>query len=252
MRTLTLTLDRATKRQHPVKASRAERFYGTQLRAVARQVGTIINGFPPGDPASMSIIEDILRRYAETLTPWATETARRMVDEVSNSDAKAWKRITSEIGRALGKEIQSAPTGEAMRKLMQEQVTLIKSIPLSAAQRVHDLTIKGIEDGTRAKQIATEIMRSSEVAQSRAMLIARTEVARTASNLTQARAQYVGSTHYIWRTSKDGDVRKDHRMLDGKVFAWADPPVADESSGARSHPGCIYNCRCWAEVILPE
>lgn len=249
MRTLTLTLDRAPKRQNPVKASRAERFYGTQLRAVARQVGTIINGFPPGDPASMSTIEDILRRYAEALTPWATETARRMVDEVSNSDAKAWKRITSEIGRALGKEIQSAPTGEAMRKLMQEQVTLIKSIPLSAAQRVHDLTIKGIEDGTRAKQIATEIMRSSEVAQIRAMLIARTEVARTASTLTQARAEHVGSNGYIWRTSRDGDVRDSHKEMAGKFVRWDDPPTLDNLTG---HAGCLPNCRCWPEVVLPD
>ncbi len=41
----------------------------------------------------------------------------------------------------------------------------------------------------RASEIAKEIMRSGDVAKSRATLIARTEVARTARVLTQARAE---------------------------------------------------------------
>jgi SPP1 gp7 family putative phage head morphogenesis protein len=200
----------------------------------------------------MSTIENILRKYADALGPWAEATARRMLEEVSQQDFKSWQRITSTIGKDLQREILTAPTGEVMKNLLAEQVGLIKSIPLSAANRVHDLTLKGIEDSTRAKQIAVEILRSNEVAASRAMLIARTEVSRTAGALTQARAQFVGSDGYIWRTSRDGDVRRDHRELNGKFFRWDDPPIADKKAGRKSHPGCIYNCRCWAEVVLPE
>jgi len=200
----------------------------------------------------MSTIENILRKYADALGPWAEATARRMLEEVSQQDFKSWQRITSTIGKDLQREILTAPTGEVMKNLLAEQVGLIKSIPLSAANRVHDLTLKGIEDSTRAKQIAVEILRSNEVAASRAMLIARTEVSRTAGALTQARAQFVGSDGYIWRTSRDGDVRRDHRELNGKFFRWDDPPIADKKAGRKSHLGCIYNCRCWAEVVLPE
>lgn len=139
-----------------------------------------------------------------------------------------------------------------MRELLDEQVTLIQSIPLEAAKRVHELTLKGLEDSTRAKQIAQEILRSNEVAASRAMLIARTEVARTAATLKQARAESIGATHYIWRTSHDSDVRSDHKALDGKVFAWKDPPISDVASGTRSNPGCIWNCRCYAEPIIAD
>ncbi|MFX5937705.1 phage head morphogenesis protein, partial [Acinetobacter baumannii] len=80
-----------------------------------------------------------------------------------------------------------------LQELLAEQVDLITSIPREAGQRVHELTLKGLEDSTRASEIAKEIMRSGEVAKSRAMLIARTEVSRTATSLTQARAQFVGS-----------------------------------------------------------
>lgn len=194
----------------------------------------------------------MLRRYAEVIAPWANNAAATMLGEVNQSDISGWRQLAGAMSASVQKEILSAPTGEVFRLLQAGQVELIKSIPLDAAQRVHDLTIKGLEDGTRAKEYIAEIMRSGEVSKSRAMLIARTEVSRASSNFTQARAEAVGSEHYIWRTSHDGDVRSDHKALDGKAFAWSDPPIADKRSGARAHPGCIYNCRCWAEPVIAD
>lgn len=162
----------------------------------------------------------------------------------------AWADLASEMSRELRKEIQTAPTGQLFQALLNEQVTLIKSIPLDAAQRVHDLTIKGLEDSTRASEIAKEIERSGEVATSRANLIARTEVARTASTLTQSRAEHVGSEGYIWRTSGDSDVRHSHKQMNGKFVRWDSPPTL--SDGTTTHAGQIYNCRCYPEPVLPE
>ena len=125
-------------------------------------------------------------------------------------------------------------SGRVMQQLLAEQVTLIQSIPLEAAQRVHRLTLEGVENSTRASEIAKEILRTEEVTTSRAVLIARTETARTAATLTQARAEHIGADSYIWRTSGDSTVRSDHRALNGKIFQWNNPPVADEQIG-RAH-----------------
>ena len=218
---------------------------------MADHVGQIIRGFPAGDPAALPSLTDMLRRYAEVIAPWANNAAATMLGEVNQSDISGWRKLAGAMSASVQKEILSAPTGEVFRLLQASQVELIKSIPLDAAQRVHDLTIKGLEDGARAKEYIAEIMRSGEVAKSRAMLIARTEVSRASSNFTQARAEAVGSEHYIWRTSHDGDVRSDHKELDGKPFAWSEPPIADKRSGARAHPGAIYNCfPGWEKVRL--
>lgn len=247
----TLTLDRK-KPKSLNQAKRAERLYAKQLTRLAEHVGQIIGGFPAGDPEALPTIENMLRRYAEALVPWAERTAMTMILDVNQKDEDMWRRLGQELSANVRKEILLAPTGQTMRRLMGEQVALIKSIPIEAAQRVHELTIKGLEDSTRAKEFAEEILRSNEVAKSRAMLIARTEVARTASNLTEARAKAVGADQYIWRTSGDGDVREDHKVLNGKVFSWDDPPIADIRYGRRANPGCIYNCRCYAEPIIPD
>ncbi|KWR75309.1 phage head morphogenesis protein [Cupriavidus sp. SHE] len=212
-------------------------------------MGALVNGFPPGDPTAAPTIEQLLRRYAEALTPWAERVAAEMLSEVNRRDEQAWMQQAKDMSRALRMEIRTAPTGATMQVLMAEQVGLIKSIPLEAAQRVHKLTIEGIEDSTRASEISKAIQASGDVAKSRADLIARTEVGRTASTLTEARALHVGSPGYFWRTSGDSDVRDSHQKMNGQFVAWNDPPTLDGMTG---HAGQFPNCRCYSEPVIPE
>jgi SPP1 gp7 family putative phage head morphogenesis protein len=235
---------------NPASSRKAEQNYARSLRKVANQVGHLIGAFPPDDPEMVPTISAMLAKYSEALDGWALRTASAMVAEVEVRDRKAWLEAAAEMSEALRQEIRSAPTGAAMKDLLSEQVTLIKSIPLDAAQRVHELTLKALEDSTRSKEIAAEIMRSGEVAVSRANLIARTETARTASALTQARAQHIGSEGYIWRTANDSDVRHSHKEMNGRFVRWDSPPTL--SDGTTTHAGQIYNCRCYPEPVLPE
>lgn len=61
--------------------------------------------------------------------------------------------------------------------------------------------------------------------------------ARTAAGETAAQHS---TPLYIWHTQGDGKVRPSHAANNGKIFAWANPPVT-------RHPGEEINCRCWAE-----
>lgn len=236
------------------KTKAIENWYARQLRKVAKQIDDLVNGqvqpdLLPGEYAPQ-IIRSLLA-YAPALTGWAGSVADRMIRDVDRVDRREWYARGKEISRLLEQEIQSAPTGATYQKLQAEQVALITSLPVEAAERVNKLATEAMTKGGRADQIAAEIMKTGSVTASRANLIARTEVARSKSNLTQARAQYAGSTQYIWRDVGDSDVRHDHKELNGTVQRWDAPPIADTRSGTRAHPGCIWNCRCWPEPIIP-
>lgn len=256
--TLELAFDKARpKEQRDFKRSKAaERGYAKVLRKVAVHIQSIVDAFNPTpsspdepiDPSLTAQIETALNRYAQQLDDWSYAVADRMVKEVAARDESSWFDVSRKMGRALRKEIAEAPTGQVMRERLEAQTALITSIPREAAERVRKLTLEGIVQGTRPAQIAKEIMRSGEVAESRAMLIARTEVSRTATELTRARAEYIGSTHFIWRTAGDSDVRPSHKALNGKTFRWDDPPECDP--GHHALPGAIWNCRCYPEPIL--
>lgn len=206
---------------------------------MARAVADIIAGFGIIGPDNEGALRSALNRYADALDGWARSVARRMLADVAARDERAWMAASREMGAEIGRIVKSTPIGEAMQAKMAEQVGLIKSLPREAAERVHRLVIEGQETGVRADVIAREIMRTGEVTRSRANLIARTEIGRAASTLTQVRAEAVGSVGYIWRTSRDSDVRPSHKRMEGRFVAWADPPELD---GLTGHAGALPNC----------
>ena len=231
-------------------AERLEAEYMRSLRKVTKQVDHIIKEMAPGGVVREGIqLQNILRGYAKLIEPWAESVATRILKRIADKDKAAWAKLGRDMGISLRKEMNEAPTGQALNGFLKEQVRLITSLPTEAADRVHKLTMEGmIEGGRRASEIQKDIMATGKVTESRAQLIARTEIARTASGLTMVRAQFVGSTHYVWRTSGDGDVRSSHKKMNGAVVPWDTPPLLED--GTRTHAGMIFNCRCYPEPIL--
>lgn len=209
------------------------------------------------DPEGMAeLIQARLFSYSDTIDAWATAVATTMLKRASQADYDVWRKVGQELSADAKRMLKSDAVGSTFDKLQAEQVELIKSIPRDAAQRVHDWAAKGMTEGARpdviAKKIRDEI---GGVTESHALLIARTETARARSNFTEARAKAVGSTGYIWHSVHDSGTRDRHRALDGTVQTWKKPPISDYGKGGapvRSHPGCIWNCRCWAEPIFPR
>jgi SPP1 gp7 family putative phage head morphogenesis protein len=190
-----------------------------------------------------------------------------MLADVERRDRRAWVTYSRMMGTQLRHELLDTPLGDTYQQLMDQQVDLITSLPLEAAKRVHTLVTEKLFTGTRATEVAKQIMQTGEVTQARANLIARTETSRAATTVTQARAQFIGSPGYIWRTARDYKVRPEtgiphfaslntlamgsHRKLEGTFHLWTDPPIADPT-GIRAHPGSIWNCRCYPEPVIPN
>jgi SPP1 gp7 family putative phage head morphogenesis protein len=223
--------------------------FARALRGVAREVAKLIKGYDPKDVVMATKLRNALRNYSEIIGPWALNLSGGIIQRIDRQDKFAWEQHTKQMALSLKKEILNAPMGEVYKDLMRRQVELIQSIPLEAAERVHGLVTENLWQSERANEIAKKILQTESITVNRATLIARTEVARAASKLTESRATSVGSEGYIWRTSKDLLVRKSHKEMDGKYVKWTEPPVLDKMTG---HAGCFPNCRCYPEPVIPE
>ena len=226
--------------------------YERALRGIAREVGRIIKGIASDDPLAPQVESQVfsyMNAYSELLGPWALHLCNNVFTMADNADRFAWQQHTKNMSLALRKELNNAPTGDVVRNIMGENVKLIKSIPLEAAKRVHKLIQANMMQSERSTEIAKKIMETEYVTKNRATLIARTEVSKASTALTQARATYVGSDGYIWRTSGDLIVRPSHKAMSGKFVRWDSPPTLDNMMGAA---GSFPNCRCWCDVVLPE
>lgn len=244
--------DRTGKRARWAEARKTETWYSARLRSVAVQIGHIVNGMAPGGVVkNLTALLKTLDGYSDLLTPWAESVASYMVADVARRNDRIWREVGKEMAVGIRGELAYSAQGIVFKEAMDEQVLLIKSLPRKAGRRVHELTTEALITGKRAEAISKEIMASGSVAQSRARLIARTEVSRTAQNFMRARAEAAGSLGYIWRTSKDADVRETHQKMEGVYVPWAEPPKTDKNLDPY-HAGCGPNCRCFAEPVLPD
>jgi SPP1 gp7 family putative phage head morphogenesis protein len=241
----------AQQKQYFKQVRAAFNRYGSNLRQVARHVKDLINPFDPTNEDDMRRLGQLITQYSDMLTPWAEATATRFINDVAQRDERAWFKTAKDLGVALRDEVRHTPIGATVYRLIDDQVRMIKDIPLEAGREMQELAFEAATGGKRYDEITPRIKEIHEMTDNRATLIARTEASKAQSAITRARAEFIGSTHYIWHAAMDYATRPMHKELNGHEFSWADPPVAEEG-GDRHHPGDFPNCRCWAEPIIPS
>lgn len=241
----------------PIVPQRIENDYSRKLRKVAKIVGTliahhtIISKDEKGEIVKVILAEGLevaLRHYAKSIEPWANSIAAMMLGDVNRINEKNFLAIASAFSNKLKSESANTTVGNIARKLQEDQVTLIKSLPLEAGQRAQKLAREAATGGKRASEVAEELARSEDVTISRANTIARTEIHKAYATLTQARAQMVGANQYVWRTAGDEIVRESHAAMEGVVCDFDNPPTL--SDGDTGNAGEFVNCRCYAEPII--
>lgn len=210
---------------------------------------------------------DILREIQEfTLSDsfdrYARAAAGQMVTSLFTDAGRTWREaahINSKgriIYESLMKEMQG-PLGIILNQEINKNAEYIKSLPLDIAKHVNEHILTESFKGKRASDIAKEIIAMfPEKSKARANLIARTEVSKTSSALTQARSQLLNLPAYIWHTSEDQRVRDAHRLMDGVIVFWDNAPNPEKLNHEKNvkhgpyHSGCIWNCRCFASPII--
>ena len=229
----------------------SEKIFAIQLRKVGGVVKGIIDSHVDGDQVDEKGLNRALWHYSRTLKPWAENVSEKMIQSVSKNNERAFVSNSKKISRELLNIFNGPGVGEVAKQLQNEQVALITSLPIEAAQKAQIISRDAVIGGMRAEESAKKIMELGDITINRATLIARTETAKANTALTVARATAVGSKSYIWRTVGDADVRESHKVLDGKIFEYDKPPFVSVEEGYHL-PGDIWNCRCYAEPIFTD
>ena len=261
-RALTFDAAKKTLKGKFQPSTAAEKKFYQQLRKVAQASGHIVERHVDGVKlVDEQAMQRALKDYSKTIEPWARRQAGKMLQQVQNSNKRAYQAKSKAIGTALKLGVADKEVGEVALRLLNEQVGLIQSIPLEAGLRAQKIAYEAVLKGTRAEANADTIAElqeqlgfTTEYATSRALLIARTETARANAAFNQSRAMAVGSGQYRWHNSGDEAVRESHKRykgkpLQGRIFNWDDPPTLDD--GMKGHPGTFPNCRCFAEPVFP-
>jgi len=195
-----------------------------ELRVVIRAVErSVVSVMPPDVQLPMPT--------AAAIDSSATSSVVASVDRVIAIDVLADPRLS----RASVRELQAA--------WARENVALIKTMEADMFADLEAEVLKAVAQGRT--DLAKILEQRFGVAENRAKLIARDQVAKLNGKITEHRQTSLGIKKYQWSSSGDERVRKTHRALDGKVFEWSDPPP-------EGHPGMPIACRCTAEAVIED
>ena len=114
---------------------------------------------------------------------------------------------------------------------------------------------KAVLSGNRYESLVSMIEKRYEVSKNKAKFLARQETSLMMTTFKQSRYEESGVKTYVWGCvagSPKHPVRPAHKKLEGKEWAWNNPPIttAPGEPVRRNNPGQDYNCRCFARPVV--
>ena len=128
-------------------------------------------------------------------------------------------------------------------EFIQDNEELIKKLTNDYRDKLKQTIKNSIDYGYSKDMLAEEIKKNLNNIDNRAELIGVDQIGRATGRLNQHFQQKMGCDRYIWQTMLDNRVRPAHRVREGKIFSWNNPPYD-------GHPGMAIRCRCKAKPIF--
>lgn len=177
----------------------------------------------------------------------AERAARQFVKNVNRAN----RHNLEQQAKVKGINLVAAETwvDDFVNQKVRDNVGYIKNIEDEAYGRIEQVVREGIERGSSAKVIRKSILEQVEITEGRAQFLAVDQAGSILGQMTAERHKNIGIEKFTWDTSGDERVRDTHRELDGKVFAYDDPPTV---GGRQVLPGEDYRCRCIAIPVFND
>lgn len=205
-------------------------------------------------------------RFQEKISKIDKQLAKILPEEIADKvkvehmfDRTLWKTNKSLQESVKGITVAPDLTPEMRKRIAAEwqdnMKIWIKDFTQEEISKLRKDLQKSVFTGNRYETAAQSIKKSYGVTENKAKFLARQETALLMAKFKETRYQAAGIDQYKWQTvagTKNHPVRPSHKILEGKIFRWDDPPITTPPGEAqrRNNPGQDYNCRCFAKPIV--
>ena len=269
-------------RMAPRYPSSAEREYRRLNRAYTRIIGDSLREHLPGimeaydremrkdsrEDGVFEFLADVRQRFMDMVSEIeekleqfkiekAVEKVSRMAQEAS---IREWKRV---VKYTLGVDIlddyyKGDKYEQAIQHWVSGNVSKIKSLPAQTLLGIERIIEDAYRQGKPLSEVSEELQKEYALSKQRADMLARDQMSTLNAQMTQMQHQDAGVKKYKWRSSRDSYVRDCHRVFDGNIYSWDDPPddwYLTKSRGVvytghKYNPGMAMCCRCTAIPIF--
>lgn len=201
----------------------------------------------------------LARDWNKRFNQFAKLFSEKLFDDLENITAQDMQKSFDKLTGAT--TIDATKLTGATRDVIQagtlQSTSLIKSISQEYMGEVQEALMRSIASPKGSytdtvKAIDKMLQGRFKRYKNKAKNITLDQTRKAYGTITESRMRSVGVTKYRWRHAGGSqNPREYHKtVLNGKVFSLDDPPVIDQSTGERGHPGDAINCKCYREPVL--
>lgn len=241
--------------------SPAERRLAQAVKSAFNRQAAAISAAIPGAYGEGRDLSATISALVAAIFPPSTQAI------LPDTTKEAYRRGVRSAFVYAGKQVKSSLTPSRVDPLADRLMALMVSqVNATTSDTIASVLSKVIDEGGSVNDMQAAIMQSVGFGPSRALLVARTETTRSASAGSEYAWSIAASEGGIsikseWLTARDGEVRRDHMIMDGqtKVLGGVFTVPSGEFAGATATgPGdfdaaaMVCNCRCTVLPVIEE
>lgn len=234
-----------------------------ELKAMAIEARALVRELkkePDAQQAMDSVSDDAERRITALMQKWqgkfetlADIWSKRMVGGIIAQSSAQLNLSLHDMAEHY--EIQSTLQSPRLRAVVeaatQASVGLITRIPEKFLGAVQTRVMTAITTGSGLEKLVPYLTKKYKGDVRHAHLTALDQIRKVSESVNATRLQSLGVQEYVWmHTGGERYPRKLHQSYSGRVFRYDNPPIIDERTGERGHPGAAINCRCRQRPIV--
>lgn len=170
-----------------------------------------------------------------------------VLDDVGNKIQKNIKHLNT-----IEFEFTKEQKEEIARNYTNNMQLYIKDFVSKKIPEIRRKVQKAVLEGYREIDVQKMLQNEYGIAERKAKFLAQNETSIMLAQIKKVHYSSMGFDSFMWHTILDARERPLHRMLNGKIFRFDNPPVIDERTGQKGLPGETYNCRCDLTPIMSD
>lgn len=194
----------------------------------------------------------LVKRWQKNFDRLSHDLAKYFAMDVSKRSASALKSKLKKAGFTVEFRMTRAMK-DALEATIQQQVSLIKSIPQKYFTNVEGAVMRSVAAGHDLATLTKNLQKNYGVTRRRAELIARDQNNKATATLTRVRQVELGIKEAIWMHSTAGKEPRPTHLAAGRrkqrydvTKGWYDP-----HEKKFIYPGELINCRCVSRSVIP-
>ena len=203
--------------------------------------------------AMRKAIEALTKRWSKRFDTAAEKLAKYFAKTAASRSDSALRKILRDGGFTIDWKM-TRPQREAINAIVNENVSLIKSIPSQYFTRVEGYVMRSVQTGRDLKQLTDDLQKSFKVTRRRAIIIARDQNNKATGALQRVRQIEIAGddAEAVWHHSGGGKTPRKSHVKAGKdkvrykiKSGWFDP---EEKRNVI--PGELIHCKCYSRLVV--